>query len=45
MASVIANTALQKPATSKEYNITGSWTAPVVARITQQEQEQVEHGQ
>jgi uncharacterized protein (TIGR02099 family) len=45
MASVIANTALQKPATSKEYDITGSWTAPVVARITQQEQEQAEHGQ
>ncbi|WON73253.1 YhdP family protein [Nitrosospira sp. Is2] len=45
MASVIANTALQKPATSKEYDITGSWTEPVVARIMRQEQEPVKHEQ
>lgn len=45
MASVIANTALQKPATSKEYSVTGSWTDPVVARITQREREPVEHEQ
>lgn len=36
MASVIANTALQNPITSKEYDITGSWTDPVVARITRE---------
>jgi uncharacterized protein (TIGR02099 family) len=43
MASVIANTALQNPATSKEYNITGSWADPIVSRITRREREPAEH--
>jgi uncharacterized protein YhdP len=45
MASVIANTALQKPAAPREYNITGSWTDPVVARIMRREREPAEHEQ
>ena len=45
MASVIANTALQNPSTSKEYYITGSWADPVVARITPREREPGEREQ
>jgi uncharacterized protein YhdP len=45
MASVIANTALQNPSTSKEYYITGSWADPVVARITRREREPGEREQ
>ncbi|SFN27479.1 TIGR02099 family protein [Nitrosospira briensis] len=33
MATVIASTAMQTPATSNEYDITGTWSDPVVTKI------------
>ncbi|MBA4143224.1 MAG: TIGR02099 family protein [Nitrosospira sp.] len=34
MASVIASTAFQNPVTSSEYNVTGTWTDPVVTKLS-----------
>ncbi len=42
MATVIASTAMQTPATSNEYDITGTWTDPVVTKIRQQERGTIE---
>jgi uncharacterized protein (TIGR02099 family) len=42
MATVIASTALENPTTSNEYDITGTWTDPVVQKILQQTPESIE---